>query len=42
MPAPSASLVVYALQAKRIDNTSLRDEPFEFYLGANTVRGRHW
>ncbi|KAI7838392.1 hypothetical protein COHA_007849 [Chlorella ohadii] len=42
-PKPGDKVVVHwagrtkNYQAKRIDNTSLRDEPFEFFLGANTV-----
>ncbi len=29
-------------QAKRIENTSVRDEPFEFRLGSGEVRSTHW
>lgn len=33
--------VTKGYQGKRIDNTSLRDEPYVFRLGAHEVTGRH-
>ena len=36
-PLPSCCLASQGYQGKRIDNTSVRDEPYEFVLGGGQV-----